>query len=419
MKVFLRIVLFCFLVGIGSSCKKSDDPKAPEAPYTILCYLSGNEGGKWGNLDRYLKQNLVDMCYGLADKKKAVQVLVYYRAKVTDEEVVAPTIYSFSFDGYGKINGKTAPGKYADFAEVLKIADVKKQYPTSDNSMYPKTMGKVLSDLKSFSQKNKYVLIMGTHATGWLKGKLVYDTRSFGNDNGYSIDLPVFHQVLEQHFNADNLECLFLDACMMGTAEVAYEMRDITKYFLFSVMETPIAGYPYEKIIPLFLTEKVNYQEVCDQFKAHYVNKGLWGTSAAVKASAMGELAGSVRTELNKIKDTLKSIDLESIQQYGIDNAPDEELEWADFSYDIADFFRVANHGTLPVSIYSALNNAVIAKSVLSGEEGFQFRGLTIAKDKFSGIGMYLPMREKNTWNDFFKTLQWYSAAGWNIYYPL
>ncbi len=206
---------------------------------------------------------------------------------------------------------------------------------------------------------------------------------------------------------------------MMGTAEVAYEMRNITKYFLFSVMETPIAGYPYEKIIPLFLTEKVNYQEVCDQFKAHYVNEGLWGTSAAVKASAMGELAGSVRTELDKIKDTLKSIDLESIQQYGIDNAPDEEFEWADFSYDIADFFRVANNGTLPASIYSALNNAVIAKSVLSGEEGFQFRGLTVAKDKFSGIGMYLPMREKNTWNDFFKTLQWYSAAGWNIYYPL
>ena len=34
---------------------------------------------------------------------------------------------------------------------------------------------------------------------------------------------------------------------MMGTAEVFYELRNATHYCIASVMETPAAGFPYNR----------------------------------------------------------------------------------------------------------------------------------------------------------------------------
>jgi hypothetical protein len=32
----------------------------------------------------------------------------------------------------------------------------------------------------------------------------------------------------------------------------------------------------------------------------------------------------------------------------------------------------------------------------------------------YCGLGVYIPIRYNDNWNDFFKTISWYTVAGWN-----
>lgn len=409
MKIWLKIWSVLIVTLLCVSC---DDDKEPvDTPYTVLCYLVGNDS--FGSMDDALKENVVGIYKSLAAGNTKAQVLVYYRPKKDDSQIAVPTIYEFKSDGRGNINGKQVATKNVSLGSVLQTAVVKKTYPGTDNSMNPVVMKTVMTDLKSYSVSGNYILIMGTHATGWLEAKKTISTRSMGNDDGYSINLPEFRDVLSSVFNRNNLECLFLDACMMGTTEVAYDLRNVARHFIFSVMETPLAGYPYEQIIPILLKENIHYQRVCDEFKTYYTAGG-WGTSAVVKAEAMDQLAAVVKSELGKIPD-FSSIDLTAIQQYGADHWISEETDWNLFSFDVADFFRVANNGVIPATITDALRKTVVAKSVLTQTE---FYGVTVDENKYSGLGMYLPMAERFNWNNYYKKLSWYTAVGWNSYYP-
>ena len=38
----------------------------------------------------------------------------------------------------------------------------------------------------------------------------------------------------------------------------------------------------------------------------------------------------------------------------------------------------------------------------------------SVDAEEFCGLGMYFPLYYKTEWNEFFKTIDWYTAAGWN-----
>ena len=70
-------------------------------------------------------------------------------------------------------------------------------------------------------------------------------------------------------------------------------------------------------------------------------------------------------------------------------------------------------------SVQTALNQAVIAKDCLSGED-YAFGGLVIDDTRFCGIGMYIPgeynryVTNKTVWNSYYEqSISWYRAAGW------
>ena len=38
----------------------------------------------------------------------------------------------------------------------------------------------------------------------------------------------------------------------------------------------------------------------------------------------------------------------------------------------------------------------------------------SVDASNFCGLGIYIPTPYKSSWNTFFKTIDWYTAAGWN-----
>lgn len=413
--------LYTLLVIVLAACSNEipEQQPAKRSGRTVLAYLISNN--KAGSLDAYLRDNVIDMYTALGNMKESCTLLVFYRPYTGDAPLSKPTLMSFYADGRGNINNVAAlTGTELTFDAVCRIAQKKEYTMNSQIATDPAVMEEVFTDMQTVAPSDSYGLILGSHASGWMKGTSV-PTKAFGDDDGYNIDIPDLADVLKNSFS-EKLDFVLFDACMMGTAEVGYELRETTSYCIASVMETPVYGFPYDQILPYLYSENVDYSAVCHEFISFNKTKDVWGTCAVMDCSQMENLASAVKAKLSEWQDALSSVSMQNVQQYGVNS-------YKYFSYDVLDFFRELGRKSGVVkttdlneaiaSVQSALNQAVIAKDCLSGVD-YDFDGLVIDGTRFCGIGMYIPEKynsyvaNKTAWNSYYeRSISWYRAAGW------
>lgn len=419
--------LYTLLVIVLAACSNEipEQQPAKRSGRTVLAYLISNN--KAGSLDTYLRDNVIDMYTALGNMKESCTLLVFYRPYTGDAPLSKPTLMSFYADGRGNINNVAAlTGSELTFDAVCRIAQKKEYTMNSQIATDPAVMEEVFADMQTVAPSDSYGLILGSHASGWMKGTSV-PTKAFGDDDGYNIDIPDLADVLKNSFS-EKLDFVLFDACMMGTAEVGYELRETTSYCIASVMETPVYGFPYDQILPYLYSENVDYSAVCHEFISFNKTKDAWGTCAVMDCSQMENLASAVKAKLSEWKDALSSVSMQNVQQYGVGKYRSSSSDYRYFSYDVLDFFRElgkksgvveADLNEAVASIQSALNQAVIAKDCLSGID-YDFEELVIDGTRFCGIGMYIPkeynpyVANKTAWNDYYEqSISWYHAAGW------
>lgn len=396
-----RIVYFllCALVLVACSNEIPEKKPLERSGRTVLAYLVANNGSSV-KLDENLKDNVEDMYEALSQSKDSCTLLVYYRPDISDTEVDAPVLMEFLSDGEGRINGKTALlGREVEFERILQEAHLVKEYTETDHSAVdPAVMSQVFKDMQDFAPSDSYGLIFGSHASGWLPGEPVR-SKAFGDDDGYNIDIPDLAAVIQGSFSKP-LDFVLFDACMMGTAEVCYELKDVTRYCVASVMETPVYGFPYDAVLLDLYADQIDFSAICNKFIASNKTRGEWGTCAAVDCTMMEDLASVVKNELAQSSGLWANFNYATVQQYGLSS-------FRLFSFDVADFFRQLNGGQVPSAIQDVLDEAIVAKDCLP--EGYY----PVDEERFCGIGMYYPKLEK-TWNDYYKTsISWYQAVGW------
>lgn len=410
----MKKILFLLLsVVVFTAC--SDEIPEEKIPVksgrTILAYLISNN--RSGNLDKNLKQNLVDMYSGLAETTDTCTLLVYYRPYENDADgLEGPTILKYNSDGNGNINGRPSlTGGDLNAGRVIQESDGISCFKEEQNhtSTSPETMKRILGLMVNMSPSQSYGLVFGSHGTSWMPGNTV-EGRSFGDDDGYNINIPEMSDVLEEVFSGKQLDFILFDACMMATAEVCYEFKDVTDYLIGAVVETHVYGHPYDIVLPKLYEKNVPYDEVCDDYIDYSRQLGAWGTCAAVDCSKMDDLAEWVGANLEVYSDKFASLDKDAIQQYGVSS-------FKYFSFDIVDCFKNLNDGDTPEGLENVMNKVVVAKDALYGVQ-YSIVGnslYTIDEDRFCGIGMYLPnVVSKPSWNSYYKTLSWYEAVGWD-----
>lgn len=413
--------LYTLLVIVLAACSNEipEQQPAKRSGRTVLAYLISNNAGT--SLDSDLRNNVIDMYTALGNMKESCTLLVFYRPYTGDTPLSKPTLMSFYADGRGNINNLAAlTGAELTFDAVCRIAQKKEYTMNSQIATDPAVMEEVFTDMQTVAPSDSYGLILGSHASGWMKGTSV-PTKAFGDDDGYNIDIPNLADVLKNSFS-EKLDFVLFDACMMGTAEVGYELRETTSYCIASVMETPVYGFPYDQILPYLYSENVDYSAVCHEFISFNKTKDAWGTCAVMDCSQMENLASAVKAKLSEWQDALSSVSMRNVQQYGVNS-------YKYFSYDVLDFFRelggksgVAETDLNEViaSIQTVLNEAVIAKECIPNPSNSSFR---VDEARFCGIGMYIPKEVNdyvpdniswNNWNDYYKqSISWYRAAGW------
>lgn len=413
--------VYGLLVVCLAACSNEipEQQPAKRSGRTVLAYLISNNQA--GSLDTYLRNNVIDMYTALGNMKESCTLLVFYRPYVNDTPLGNPTLMSFYTDGRGNVNSQPAlTGTNLSFESICQVAEKKEYTMNSQIATDPTVMEEVFKDMQTVAPSDSYGVIFGSHGTGWMKGNSVL-TKAFGDDSGYNIDIPDLANALKNSFTK-KLDFVLFDACMMGAAEVCYELKDITSHCVASVMETPGHGFPYDQLLSYLYADNIDYSAVCHEFISFNKTNNLWGTCAAVDCSQMDNLAEAVKAKLLEWKEALPSVSMENVQQYGVNS-------YRYFSYDVLDFFRELGRksgvadtdlNTEIASVQTALNQAVIAKECLAGPE-YEFDGLTVDDARFCGIGMYIPgeynhyVANKTSWNDYYETsIAWYRAAGWD-----
>lgn len=419
MKKWVYGLLVVFLAACSNEIPEQQPAK--RSGRTVLAYLISNNQA--GSLDTYLRNNVIDMYTALGNMKESCTLLVFYRPYTNDAPLSNPTLMSFYTDGRGNVNSQPAlTGVNLTFESICQVAEKKEYTMNSQIATDPAVMEEVFKDMQTVAPSDSYGVIFGSHGTGWMKGNSVL-TKAFGDDSGYNIDIPDLANALKNSFTK-KLDFVLFDACMMGTAEVCYELKDVTSYCVGSVLETPVYGFPYDQLLPYLYADSVDYSAVCHEFISFNKTNNLWGTCAAVDCSQMDNLAEAVKTKLLEWKEALPSVSMENVQQYGVNS-------YRYFSYDVLDFFRELGRkygvaetdlNTEFASVQTALNQAVIAKECIPNPPSV----FKVDDARFCGIGMYIPgeyndyiTNDSNPswpfWNTYYeKAIAWYRAAGWD-----
>lgn len=376
-----KLYLLFTVIFIFSACHNNDEPTpVAEGTRTVLAYMAGD------GLTEALNQNIADMVQGYSEVSAGNNFLIY----MDDGE--APTLYRLVKDSSGIVEKKS----------IL-------TYPKDQISVDPAVINQVFKDAFSEAPAQSYGAIFSSHGTGWIPATRKVQAKSFGSDSGYQIDIVNMASVMENITSKfKRLDFLLFDACYMSEVEVAYEFRDCANYIIAAPTEIWEPGFPYKQIMKYLFDSQANFQKIPAQFFDYYNltydEHSLNSTIAMIKCSEMDNLAAATRKIIAAHPSEFYTIVPSGIQLY------DRSGSSAHFSYDFGQLIESIATPAEWISFKNQLNATVVYKAATN----FIGTYLPINPDHFSGLGTYIPKASQADYINFFKTLSWFDAAGWN-----
>lgn len=355
-------ILLLLAACLCLSCSASGDAEQEPSRRTVLIYMAADN-----NLHKSAQRNIDDMLK--AENPDECNLLVYL-----DIPYESPSLLKIQKERI----------------------DTVKLYKTQ-NSASKQVLKTVINESFSLFPAESYGLVLWSHGTGWLPGGVFDDvkTRSFGKDNGEEMEIEDLAEALPE-----NLDFIVFDACLMSGIEVLYQLRNKADIIIASPTEVLVAGFPYEKIIPLLLMPSPNYGEIAFAYMEHYKSRNgdLQSASIAViDARQLKPLADLVH---------------EAIKQETDLACPSKELLQRYDSREPALFFDLENYLEHAISSESNLTalKKQIAKTVIYRDFTPYFLD-EFAIEKSSGIGIYIPFESDILFN-YYSLLDWHKDSG-------
>ena len=160
---------------------------------------------------------------------------------------------------------------------------------------------------------NNYMLVLWDHGAGCLPpGGICFDWHENPHDPLSMDELGVAMTSIEASMGK-SIEILGLDACLMSTVEVAYQVRGTIDIFVGSEELVPLDGWPYDDILgSLTSNPSMSPSDLASQIVESYVNSyqgGSQGTSNHVTMAAFqnSEVVSSVVSALDTFAQELSA----------------------------------------------------------------------------------------------------------------
>ena len=407
-------VIFLFSLLMIACGKNDDEPQQPlpaneQAPITMWAYLVADN-----NIKNDFRNNIKTMYEGLSKMEKQATLLIYWDGGNDTYIKSSHCILRYTTDGNGNINGTPARDSSYSIRIIADEGEIVKEY-SSQLSTDKEIMTSVLKDMDVLSPTDKIALVAGSHGSAWTNS-IYTQTRAFGQDGSGTDNTITTSDMADAIKDAGvNLDLLLFDACLMGTIEVCYDFRDVTNYMIVSPIEAPGPGFPYSELTSYLYEGTVDgYKKACQTDIAHYSKRtdGYdWSAVALVDCSKLNALAGLIKNELTEHKDFIHDYNpVGELQQYGVNkNSSNLNKNFYYVSFDIMQFMRVLNDNIIPTDLNNAFKQTVLYADCLENSNNYP-----LEKSKYCGLGMYIPVKERPLWNNYFTTIDWYTAAGWD-----
>ncbi|MDR1090656.1 MAG: hypothetical protein LBL79_06225 [Prevotella sp.] len=257
------------------------------------------------------------------------------------------------------------------------------------NSANPVQMHRTLNDIVSMYPSESYGLVLWSHGTSWLPADR--QLKSFGNDNGAQMNIPDLADALPVKF-----DFILFDACLMGSVEVAYELRNNADFIIASSTETIYTGFPYDEIVPELLKPSINLQSVVRKYFDYY--DGLEGAyrSASVSLIDTRELENlaSLTAELISGNEMDENFDRTKVQRL--------DVYKEQYTFDFADFIAKAFPSANRDAFMAQLNKTVLYRAHTPAFlDEYQI-------ETYCGLACYIPLPGRADLNAYYQSLQWY-----------
>jgi len=170
-----------------------------------------------------------------------------------------------------------------------------------------------VSFFKSVFQVSNYALIIWDHGNAWIydyKPTRSYSPQAIAFDDTSRnwITTPELRRALEE---AGGVDLLGMDACLMGSIEVLYELKDVADYVVGSSFLEPGTGWNYEFLKQITSTDNEGAvgRKIVDAYRGYYD-----GTSWESKGLSLAVY------NMSKVAQTASALNYLSLRLIGIMN---------------------------------------------------------------------------------------------------
>ena len=204
------------------------------ASWLVLCWFGADN-----NLSRYVSYDLEEM----KSAAKDVAVIVF----VDQEGAVKDGIYALSIDG---MFVRVEPFNETDSGSGENLSRFVNKYGACD--------------------ANKKALILWNHGSAWDDTD-PYTPKGISYDDQSRDFLTILE--LKSALEDTHWDVLGFDACLMGSVEVLYELKDLADYFLASPGEIPSYGWDYRFLAFISGSNSESFcEKAIDRWRSFYAN---------------------------------------------------------------------------------------------------------------------------------------------------
>lgn len=355
-----------------------------------------------------------------------VNELLAAKCALADDEEVVLFVDNCDIPAIYRITNTTKEERFEQLVPVYR-------YAKDFNSCSGEALKGFYDYVKAKYPADSYGMVFWSHGYGWTPSSFEGDShsfskrrRSFGVDNGKNIsNSDVGNQMSISELRdalasfGRQFDYIFFDCCFMQCIEVAYELRDVTKYIIGSPAEIPGPGADYTAMLPEFLA-KSNYQiTIPDAYYKTYKDgvKADWTNSygvliSSIDCSQLQNFAAATNVILAKHRDELLNMDYSNVQNYfDYDNCR-HSAKFPDF-YDMNGIMMKL----LPEDEYRKWKTSFDSAVIYANTTGFWVtiypwvNTQNVDCSQFGGVSMYVPLEKYS--QDFFASANKFFVQGY------
>lgn len=331
----------------------------------------------------------------------------------------------------------------------------KTEYYGTGNTGTASELTGFINYVKENFQSEKYVLDLWSHGDGWLPSSYstTKSTKQICLDEGDKSSLDMWE--VESAISGSEIpkmDVIYTDACLMGGIEVAYQLKDVSDYLVFSPELTPGPGGEYQGIIERINSDYSSGKAISaaivdanDEFYKDYseeytsmgkkIKYNYSYVFTAVDQSKLTDLVSAVQAAYGELLETGNSSLLSKIKankssvlcySYEIINYK-EEYNVNTIYADLGSFWSLVEtemNSTTPTTglagkidaVQSALEDYIIVKKYGDGKE--YVNGVltsTEVEEGTSGLSIYTDLVYLNGASEYskYKTATTFGAISW------